>query len=71
VAILAAISYLGIYLGGAVYLAGYMWLVGRHRWQLIVAVSALVPLTLFFIFERWFLLPLPMGVILEYFLYGR
>ncbi len=71
VAILAAINYLGIYLGGAVYLAGYMWLVGRHRWQLIVAVSVLVPLTLFFIFERWFLLPLPMGVILEYFLYGR
>ena len=38
---------------------------------MIVAVSVLVPLTLFFIFERWFLLPLPMGVILEYFLYGR
>ena len=71
VAIVAAINYLGIYLGGAIYLAGYMWLVGRHRWQLIAAVSVLVPLTLFFVFERWFLLPLPMGVILEYFLYGR
>src|SRR3989304_4902144 len=64
-------SLLAVFLPMVAILAGYMWLVGRHRWQLIVAVSVLVPLTLFFIFERWFLLPLPMGVILEYFLYGR
>jgi hypothetical protein len=48
-----------------------MRLVGRHRWLSIGLVSVLVPLVLFFIFERWFLLPLPKGTILEYFLYGR
>ncbi len=70
-AVIAFIDYLGIYLGGALYLVGYMRLVGRHRATTIVLVSVLVPLILFFTFERWFLLPLPKGVLLEYLLYGR
>ncbi|MGH2372204.1 MAG: tripartite tricarboxylate transporter TctB family protein [bacterium] len=71
VAIIGFIDYLGIYIGGALYLAGYMWLVGRHRWAMIVPVSILIPLALFFLFERWFLLPMPTGSILEYLLYKR
>lgn len=70
-AVVAVIDYLGIYLGGALYLAGYTWLVGRHRWTTVVLVSVLVPLALFFIFEKWFLLSLPKGRILEYLLYER
>jgi putative tricarboxylic transport membrane protein len=71
VAMLGLMDYLGIYIGGALYLGGYMWLVGRHRWSAIIPVSVLVPLALFFIFERWFLLPMPGGAILEYLLYKR
>ncbi|MGQ0549197.1 MAG: tripartite tricarboxylate transporter TctB family protein [Armatimonadota bacterium] len=71
VAIVGLIDYLGLYIGGALYLAGYMWLVGRHRWATIVPVSLLIPIALFFIFERWFLLPMPGGAILEYLLYKR
>lgn len=71
VAVIGLLDYLGIYLGGALYLAGYMRLVGRFRWLPILLVSVLVPLLLFFIFERWFLLLLPKGSILEYLLYGR
>ena len=70
-AVVALIDYLGIYLGGAIYLAGYTWLVGRHRWFTVLLVSVLVPLALFFLFERWFLLPLPKGSLLEYYLYER
>lgn len=70
-AVVALIDYLGIYLGGAIYLAGYTWLVGRHRWFTVLLVSVLVPLSLFFLFERWFLLPLPKGSLLEYYLYER
>ncbi len=70
-AIVALIEYFGLYLGGAVYLAGYMRLVGRFRWLSVLLVSVLVPLTLFFIFEQWFRMLLPKGVILEYFLYRR
>jgi len=69
--VVALIGVLGIYIGGGLYLAGYMRLVGRFRWGTIVLVSVLVPLVLFFIFERWFLLPMPKGTILEYLLYGR
>ncbi len=71
VAIIGLLDYLGIYLGGAIYLAGYMWLVGRHRWHAIVLVSVLVPLALFLLFERWFLLPMPKGSLLELIIYGR
>ena len=39
-------------------------------WRRIL-VSVLVPLALFFIFEQWFRMLLPKGVILEYFLYRR
>ncbi|MDR7521186.1 MAG: tripartite tricarboxylate transporter TctB family protein [Armatimonadota bacterium] len=71
VAVVALIDYLGLYLGGALYLAGYTLFVGRHRPVTIVLVSVLIPLGLFLIFERWFLLLLPKGVILEYLLYRR
>lgn len=70
VGIVALIDYFGLYLGGFLYLAGYMRFVGRFRWPVILLVSALIPLGLFFIFERWFLLPMPKGMILEYLLYG-
>jgi hypothetical protein len=71
VAVIALLDYLGIYLGGALYLAGYMTFVGRHRWVSVLLVSVLLPLALFFIFERWFLLPMPKGMLLEYLLYER
>lgn len=70
-AVVGLIGYLGIYLGGALYLAGYMRLVGRHRWGAIALVAILVPLSLFLIFERWFLLPMPKGTVLESLLYRR
>lgn len=71
VAVIAFIRYLGIYIGGALYLAGYMIFVGRQHWTTVALVSVLLPLALFFIFERWFLLPMPKGFLLEYLLYGR
>ncbi len=76
VAVVMLLDYLGIYLGGALYLAGYAWFVGRQRWYVTLLVSVLVPMTLFFIFERWFYLLLPKGSILTAFLdyidfYGR
>ncbi|MGH2453466.1 MAG: tripartite tricarboxylate transporter TctB family protein [bacterium] len=76
VAVVVLIDYLGIYLGGALYLAGYTSFVGRQRWYITLLVTVLIPAALFFIFERWFLLLLPKGTILTAFLdainfYGR
>ncbi len=71
VAVVALLRYLGIYLGGALYLVCYTRFVGRHPWLLSLAVGVGVPAVLFFVFERWFLMPMPKGTILEWFLYGR
>jgi putative tricarboxylic transport membrane protein len=71
VGVVAFLHTLGIYLGGGLYLAAYARFVGRHRWPLVLAVSIGVPLVLFFVFERWFVMPLPKGTVLEWWLYGR
>ena len=71
VLLVAAMRYLGIYLGGGIYLAAYMSAVGRHKWLPTLLVSVLVPTALFLLFERWFLLPMPKGIVLERILYGR
>jgi putative tricarboxylic transport membrane protein len=52
---------LGLYVASALYLAVYMRGVGRHAWPTVFAVSVLIPLLTFVIFERWFLVPMPKG----------
>lgn len=52
---------LGLYVAGGLYLGFYMRWVGRHDWSLTVALSLAVPLSTFFIFEKWFLVPMPKG----------
>lgn len=52
---------LGLYVAAGLYLAGYMRWVGRHGWLAVLAVSLLVPVTAFVVFERWFLVPMPKG----------
>jgi hypothetical protein len=52
---------LGLYVAGGLYLGFYMRWVGRHDWILTAALSLAVPLIAFFIFEKWFLVPMPKG----------
>jgi putative tricarboxylic transport membrane protein len=52
---------LGLYVSSGLYLGFYMRWVGRHDWLLVVALSVAVPLIAFFIFEKWFLVPMPKG----------
>jgi hypothetical protein len=52
---------LGLYVSGGLYLGFYMRWVGRHDWRSVVALSVAVPLIAFFIFEKWFLVPMPKG----------
>jgi hypothetical protein len=52
---------LGLYVAGGLYLGLYMRWVGRHDWSLTAALSLSVPLVTFFIFEQWFLVPMPKG----------
>jgi hypothetical protein len=34
---------------------------GQYRWSVAVAVGVFVPVATFFMFEVWFLVPLPKG----------
>jgi hypothetical protein len=57
----AGIALLGIYVASALLIAFFMIRHGRYRWPLTAAVSLGVPILLFLVFERWFLVPLPKG----------
>ena len=62
-------SGLGLYVAGGLYLGFYMRWVGRHDWRSVVALSFAVPVITFFIFETWFLVPMPKGPVEAWFGY--
>lgn len=63
VGFVALIEVLGIYLAAALFIAGFMAVFGREPAWKAALVGAGVPLALFMLFERWFLVPLPKGPI--------
>jgi putative tricarboxylic transport membrane protein len=56
-----AIRYIGIYVAGGLFIACFMWWLGKYPLRKVAIVSLLVPLALFVLFEVWFLVPLPKG----------
>jgi putative tricarboxylic transport membrane protein len=52
---------IGIYLAAAVFIAFFMYWLGKYPVHKILPVAILIPLALFFMFEIWFLVPLPKG----------
>src|SRR5262245_4866607 len=54
-----AVPGLGIYVASAIFIFGFMIAVGRENPLKAIAVAVLVPVALFFMFEKWFLVPLP------------
>jgi hypothetical protein len=55
------IEYIGIYVASAIFIFSFMILVGRENPLKALPVAIVVPLALFFMFEKWFLVPLPKG----------
>jgi putative tricarboxylic transport membrane protein len=53
---------LGLHLATVLYLAFYMGVVGRIPWAKVILLSVLVPLVVYVLFDRIFLIPLPEGV---------
>jgi putative tricarboxylic transport membrane protein len=51
----------GLYVSAAVYLAFYMRRIGRHGWPAVLLLAVGIPVVTFFIFEKWFLVPMPKG----------
>jgi hypothetical protein len=58
-----AIGFLGIYLASALFIAFFMWWLGKYPPAKIVPIAIAIPIALFFMFEVWFLVPLPKGPI--------
>jgi hypothetical protein len=52
---------LGIYVASAIFIFFFMIAVGRENALKAVCVGLVVPVALFFMFEKWFLVPLPKG----------
>jgi hypothetical protein len=57
------ISLIGIYFAAVIFIAFFMWWLGKYPLLRILPVAVAVPLLLFFMFEVWFLVPLPKGPI--------
>jgi len=62
----ALVPYTGIYAASALLIGFFMKQLGRYQWAQVAAVSIMVPLLIFVIFEKWFLVPLPKGPIEEF-----
>lgn len=60
-AYVAVIPWLGLYVASFLLIAVFMRWLGRYRWAAVAAVSILVPVLAFLMFERWFMVPLPKG----------
>lgn len=58
-----AVSYIGIYIASALLIGYFMRKHGKFSWRYSVIVSVAVPVVVFFVFERWFLVPLAKGPI--------
>ena len=52
---------LGLHLATVLYLAFYMGVVGKIHWGKVALLSILVPLIVYIVFDKIFLIPLPEG----------
>ncbi|MBN9050805.1 MAG: tripartite tricarboxylate transporter TctB family protein [Rhizobiales bacterium] len=55
------LPYTGIYVSSIVLITGFMIWLGRYRWHTALIVGVAVPVAIYFMFEKWFLVPLPKG----------
>ncbi|MGN6285068.1 MAG: tripartite tricarboxylate transporter TctB family protein [Afipia sp.] len=57
------LPYTGIYVASIVLIAGFMMWLGQYHWPKALAVGIAVPVAIYLMFEKWFLVPLPKGPI--------
>jgi hypothetical protein len=53
--------FIGIYVASAIFIGAFMVWQGKYRWWIAALVAIAIVVALFFMFEVWFLVPLPKG----------
>jgi putative tricarboxylic transport membrane protein len=61
-----AMPFTGLYLASIIFIAWFMRWLGKYPWLTVLAVSLGMPIVTYFVFERWFLVPLPKGPVEEW-----
>jgi hypothetical protein len=56
-------EFLGFYIASALYLGFFMRFVGRFSWSMVLFVGFLFVSSHYLVFEKWFLVPLPKGLL--------
>ena len=56
-----AIYFIGIYVASTIFIGAFMYWHGRFPWIKIIPVSLIVPVSMFLLFELWFMVPLAQG----------
>ena len=56
-----SMHWIGLYVATTLYMAVYMRWIGRFPWLSVAVVSVVVSAVTFFVFEIWFLVPMPKG----------
>jgi hypothetical protein len=61
-----SMPFVGLYVASIVFIGWFMRWLGKYGWLTVIAVALGMPIVTYFIFERWFLVPLPKGPIEEW-----
>lgn len=61
------LNYIGFYLTAVVYMGFFMRWIGKHNWLLVIGVSILFPVAIYFVIEKKFFIILPKGYLGEVF----
>jgi putative tricarboxylic transport membrane protein len=56
-----ATQFIGIYVASALFIGGFMRVIGKFNWSKVILVSVITSVVLFWMFEFQFLVPLPKG----------
>ena len=62
-----AVGYIGIYVSSMLFIGWFMRWLGKYGWVKVVSIAVGMPLIVYLVFEKWFLVSLPKGPI-EYWL---
>jgi len=61
-----SIAFIGLYVASGIFIAWFMRWLGKYNWPLVAAIAIGMPVLIYFVFEKWFLVPLPKGPVEEW-----